>query len=274
MVGTYLRHDIPDDISSDRGPHFTSSLWASLLSSLDVSHHVTAACHQQQSNGMVKRYYCSIRLPCMLDSLLTIGWINSLELFWDSSVHASWTSIHPPHILSTGTCRCCQVSSSSMTLLFALFALWNRSSLIQWFSCDSWPSVGRLCLCAWWCKPWPTQAFLPEAFPCSFFMVITFLLLLWMVALILFLLIISSMHACLLIILMSVIQVLCPDLLCFSKGVGGLAVGIHPCPRSCGSCIWLRYVFSFSFLTPFWVDILFLMVSPGVLHVHCLRDAL
>jgi hypothetical protein len=47
---------VPDTITSDRGPKFTSSLWASLCSLLSIKHTQTTAYHPQ-SNGLVERFH-------------------------------------------------------------------------------------------------------------------------------------------------------------------------------------------------------------------------
>jgi hypothetical protein len=56
LQGWIQRFGVPDIITSDRGPQFTSSLWASLCSLLDISHTQTTAYHPQ-SNGLVERFH-------------------------------------------------------------------------------------------------------------------------------------------------------------------------------------------------------------------------
>jgi hypothetical protein len=56
LQGWIQRFGVPDVITSDRGPQFTSSLWASLCSLLSISHTQTTAYHPQ-SNGLVERFH-------------------------------------------------------------------------------------------------------------------------------------------------------------------------------------------------------------------------
>jgi transposase InsO family protein len=50
------RFGVPLDISSDRGPQFTSQLWMSISRLLGTQHHHTTAYHPQ-SNGLVERFH-------------------------------------------------------------------------------------------------------------------------------------------------------------------------------------------------------------------------
>ncbi len=56
LQGWIQRFGVPDTFTSDRGPQFTSSLWASLCSLLSISHNQTTAYHPQ-SNGLVERFH-------------------------------------------------------------------------------------------------------------------------------------------------------------------------------------------------------------------------
>jgi hypothetical protein len=56
LQGWIQRFGVPNIITSDRGPQFTSSLWASLCSLLNISHTQTTAYHPQ-SNGLVERFH-------------------------------------------------------------------------------------------------------------------------------------------------------------------------------------------------------------------------
>jgi hypothetical protein len=56
LQGWIQRFGVPDIITSDRGPQFTSSLWASLCSLLSISHTQTTAYHPQ-SNSLVERFH-------------------------------------------------------------------------------------------------------------------------------------------------------------------------------------------------------------------------
>ena len=50
----------PVVITSDRGAHFTSSLWSSICSLLNIKHKTTTAFHPQ-SNGMVERFHRQLK---------------------------------------------------------------------------------------------------------------------------------------------------------------------------------------------------------------------
>ncbi len=50
------RFGVPSDISSDRGPQFTSALWAEVANLLGIQHHRTTSYHPQ-ANGLVERFH-------------------------------------------------------------------------------------------------------------------------------------------------------------------------------------------------------------------------
>jgi hypothetical protein len=56
LQGWIQRFGVPGIITSDRGPQFTSALWSSLCSLLNISHTQTTAYHPQ-SNGLVERFH-------------------------------------------------------------------------------------------------------------------------------------------------------------------------------------------------------------------------
>jgi transposase InsO family protein len=47
---------VPETITSDRGPQFTSNLWSQLCSMLNIAHHQTTAYHPE-SNSAVERLH-------------------------------------------------------------------------------------------------------------------------------------------------------------------------------------------------------------------------
>ena len=56
LQGWIQRFGLPGIITSDRGPQFTSALWAALCSLLSIKHTQTTAYHPQ-SNGLVERFH-------------------------------------------------------------------------------------------------------------------------------------------------------------------------------------------------------------------------
>ena len=50
------RFGVPDALTSDRGPQFTSSVWAAVCSLLNIQHITTTAYHPQ-ANGMLERFH-------------------------------------------------------------------------------------------------------------------------------------------------------------------------------------------------------------------------
>ncbi len=71
LQGWIQRFGVPGIITSDRGPQFTSALWSSLCSLLNISHTQTTAYHPQ-SNGLVERFHRrfkdALRLQCFVCS--------------------------------------------------------------------------------------------------------------------------------------------------------------------------------------------------------------
>ncbi len=65
--GWICRFGVPDTITSDRGPQFTSNVWNSLCVLLQIKHRPTTAYHPQ-ANGMVERLHRRLK-----DALRTRG---------------------------------------------------------------------------------------------------------------------------------------------------------------------------------------------------------
>ncbi len=76
LQGWIQRFGVPDTITSDRGPQFTSSLWAALCSLLSIKHTQTTAYHPQ-SNGLVERFHRRLKdaLPARA---VGADWFNHL----------------------------------------------------------------------------------------------------------------------------------------------------------------------------------------------------
>jgi Integrase core domain len=74
--GWIARFGMPDTITSDRGPQFSSQLWAELCQLLNIKHSMTTAYHPE-ANGMVERMHR--RLKDALRARATSGtWLQNL----------------------------------------------------------------------------------------------------------------------------------------------------------------------------------------------------
>jgi transposase InsO family protein len=60
IAGWVSRFGAPEVITTDRGPQFTSDLWAAMCGSLQVRHVTTSAYHPQ-SNGLVERFHRQLK---------------------------------------------------------------------------------------------------------------------------------------------------------------------------------------------------------------------
>jgi Integrase core domain/Integrase zinc binding domain len=60
VEGWISRFGVPDVVTTDRGPQFTSAMWACLASKLGFKHVLTSSYHPQ-SNGMVERLHRQIK---------------------------------------------------------------------------------------------------------------------------------------------------------------------------------------------------------------------
>ncbi|XP_061887393.1 uncharacterized protein LOC133638619 [Entelurus aequoreus] len=77
FIGTWVaRYGAPSDLSSDRGPQFTSELWNTVACQLGVSLHRTTAYHPQ-ANGMCERFHRDMK-AALKASLTDDGWVDKL----------------------------------------------------------------------------------------------------------------------------------------------------------------------------------------------------
>ncbi|XP_023816875.1 uncharacterized protein LOC105357974 [Oryzias latipes] len=81
VVGAFLsawvaRFGLPSDITSDRGPQFTSELWSGMARSLGVQVHRTAAYHPQ-ANGLCERFHRSLK-AALRAALTDDCWLDRL----------------------------------------------------------------------------------------------------------------------------------------------------------------------------------------------------
>ena len=72
------RFGVPDDLTSDRGPQFTSHLWAALNKLLGISASTTTAYHPQ-ANGMVERFHRQLKAS-LKARLSGPNWMDELPL--------------------------------------------------------------------------------------------------------------------------------------------------------------------------------------------------
>ncbi|KAK9543202.1 hypothetical protein VZT92_000997 [Zoarces viviparus] len=70
------RFGAPADVSSDRGPQFTSELWNAVAGSLGVKLHRTTAYHPQ-ANGLCERFHRSMK-AALRASLKDSSWVDRL----------------------------------------------------------------------------------------------------------------------------------------------------------------------------------------------------
>ena len=77
LIGGWIsRFGIPIDITSDRGPQFTSALWSTISQQLGVQVHRTTAYHPQ-ANGMVERFHRTLK-SALKARLSGDNWIDDL----------------------------------------------------------------------------------------------------------------------------------------------------------------------------------------------------
>jgi transposase InsO family protein len=62
ISGWVARFGVPSHITSDRGPQFSSAVWAAFTAKLGVRHIMTTAYHPQ-SNGLVERLHHRLKEP-------------------------------------------------------------------------------------------------------------------------------------------------------------------------------------------------------------------
>ena len=77
FIGTWVvRFGTPSDLSSDRGPQFTSELWSAVAEGLGVKLHRTTAFHPQ-ANGLCERFHRSMK-AALRASLTDGNWLDKL----------------------------------------------------------------------------------------------------------------------------------------------------------------------------------------------------
>ncbi len=107
------RFGVPDDLISDRGPQFTSHLWAALNKLLGISASTTTAYHPQ-ANGIVERFHRQLKAS-LKARLCGPNWMDKLPLVllgirsvWREDTGCYGTGLHVPGEFFLLT-RLCQV---------------------------------------------------------------------------------------------------------------------------------------------------------------------
>lgn len=73
-----VQFGVPLNITSDKGSHFTSSLWSSMCDLLGIDAHHTMA-HHPESNGMVERFHRTLK-SSLHAKLADSEWFPNLPL--------------------------------------------------------------------------------------------------------------------------------------------------------------------------------------------------
>jgi transposase InsO family protein len=60
LQGWVSRFGMPEDITSDRGPQFSTEVWAALCRRLGIKHHMSTAYHPQ-ANSLVERFHLQLK---------------------------------------------------------------------------------------------------------------------------------------------------------------------------------------------------------------------
>lgn len=85
------RFGVPADITSDRGPQFTSSLWRECNKLLGVTHHTTTSYHPQ-ANGMIERLHRQLKASIKARTT-NPNWMAELPMVL-LGIRSSWR-VHP-----------------------------------------------------------------------------------------------------------------------------------------------------------------------------------
>ena len=102
LRGWVSRFGCPVTITSDRGPQFTSALWAGLSESLGMNHVKTTAYHPQ-ANGMVERFHRTLKAGLMAsaNSEGAAQWMDRLPLVL-LGLRTAWRDTYSPAQLLFG----------------------------------------------------------------------------------------------------------------------------------------------------------------------------
>ena len=106
LRGWISRFGVPQDITTDQGPQFTSVLWTELMASLGVKALRTTSYHPQ-SNGMVERVHRVLKERLMSRSPRASDWMTNLPfvLLGIRSSSRDGSAISPAHLTYGGPLR-------------------------------------------------------------------------------------------------------------------------------------------------------------------------
>ena len=77
LISTWIaRFGVPLDMTSDRGPQFTSAMWSTIASQLGIQLHRTTAYHPQ-ANGLVERFHRTLNAS-LKARLSSPNWVDEL----------------------------------------------------------------------------------------------------------------------------------------------------------------------------------------------------
>ena len=100
------RYGVPQDITTDQGPQFTSALWSELCTTLGILPLRTTSYHPQ-SNGMVERVHRVLKERLMARASRPSDWMANLPLVLLGlrSTPRDDSMISPAHLLYGGPLR-------------------------------------------------------------------------------------------------------------------------------------------------------------------------
>lgn len=100
LRGWIQDHGVPDALTSDRGPQFTSNLWAALFELIGAQPNQTTAYHPA-ANGLVERLHLNLKNALRAKLTDTTKWMDDLPLVllgvrtaWRSDMDCSPAELH------------------------------------------------------------------------------------------------------------------------------------------------------------------------------------